>query len=398
LVTEAPCISIHVLSQHDSTSTCTGDVILEPMELTFSSGTLSNVLCLISQLGLGEPSASSSAAPNGSDQKKAWRLSASCPSVSIMLPLGLNSLKGTQEMEQHYAIFDRCGYMLPHAPISRRSSLGFTFDALSVLHESTVPASTEEHTDFISHSSSGTETTMSCHRLLCFLIAPRIGGLGSASCMQRADIIGSSGHAPLSFSHRLTPAVTEESAGKGSFPLVSPLSTFKARQEDEDSDDEDAFCHEFSSFALNASTAAARASDPQDLMLREAGQCSATVDIYLPELVGDLTRDEAVWLSHVLLTELNSIGSCHVAEGQSGSRPEHIETSSQIASIAISIDQVTLTAHQTIDDDKGAARWYSHELMAEGFKAHAVLLAWSRLKTARVLAHELNLFEGMSLK
>lgn len=374
-------------------------MILEPLELTFSSGTLSNVLCLISQLEFGVSAGASSNVPlsEGSDQNKAWRLSASCPSVSIVLPLELNSVEGTQDAERNSAVFERCGYTLPHSPISR-SSLGFTLDALSVLYESKVPAASEERTGLSSCSDSGADTTVSCHRLLCFVTSPRIGGHGNATCMQRADIVASSGHAPLSIRYRSTPPHNGDSTGKSSFPIVPPLSTFKARQEDEDSDDEDAFCREFSSFAENASTPT-RASDPQGVMLQEADQCSSTIEIYLPELVGDLTRDEAVSLSNILLAELSSIGKGIDAAESSNNRSEgsaELDTSSHITSIAVSIDQITLTAHQMIDEDTEAVHWYSHEMMAEGFKVHAVLLAWSRLKTVRLLAHELNLFEGTS--
>ena len=41
LVTEAPCISFHVVTRRSSA--CTADLMLEPLELTFSSSTLSNV-------------------------------------------------------------------------------------------------------------------------------------------------------------------------------------------------------------------------------------------------------------------------------------------------------------------------------------------------------------------
>lgn len=394
MVAEAPCISVQVLMQHVSTSTSTADLILEPVELSFSSGTLSNILCLTSQLQFGETTCSASttvAASEGSENKKALRFCASCPSVTVTLPLGLNSLEGFQDTTQYAAVFDRCGYMLPHAPVSRRSSLGITLDALSVLYESNTSASSEEHTVVAARSDSDFDTTVSCHHLLCFVTAPRVGVHGSIGCMQRADIIASSGHAPLRLTHRSNQSVGEETSGGVSFPVVPPLSSFKARQEDEDSDDENAFCDEFTSLAQNASPPA-RASDPQGVMLKEADQCNSVIDIYLPELVGDLTRDEATSLLHVFLAELSCIGE-RAGSAESRTSPSR-KTCSQITSIAVSVDQVTLAAHQKIEDDTGLSSWYSHEILVEGFKAHTVVLDWSRLKTVRALAHELNFFEG----
>jgi hypothetical protein len=219
--------------------------------------------------------------------------------------------------------------------------------------------------------------------------------------MHRADIVASSGHAPLSFTYRKTVTPTEDSINNVSFPVVPPLSTFKARQEDEDSDNEDAFYREFSCISEEANTSTMRASDPQDTMLQEASQCSSAIDIYFPELVGDLTREEAVSLSNVLLIELSIIESGIEQKDQNeisfDESPELVETShSKTSSVTICIDQVTLAVHQELDEVDDVLRWYSHEMMVEGFKAHAVLLPRSRLKTLRVLAHELNFFEGMS--
>lgn len=368
-------------------------MILEPLELTFSGGTLSNILCLVSQLEVGEShSTSSNAVPvsEGGDQSRAWRFSASCPSITIGLPLGLNSGEGATAVDHFSAVFERCGHILPRAPIST-STLGFSLDALSVLYESKATESSEKPC-LASYSGSGGDTTVSCHRFLCFVTSPRVGIHGSARCMQRADIFASSGHAPLSLTYRSMVSLSDEAPGKSSFPVVPPLSTFKARQEDEDSDSEGAFCREFSSFAENANPAPARASDPQGLMLQEAELCSSVIEIYLPELVGDLTRDEAMALSNLLVTELSSIGKDNAKSSKMSEETTALD-SCPTTSISVSIDQVTLIAHQMIDDDTGVAGWYSHETMAEGFKAHAVLSS-SRLKTARVLAHELNLFEG----
>lgn len=395
LVTEAPCISFHALKQRTSTSTA--DLVLEPLELTFSSSTLSNIKCLISQLDLGgEDSSTTSTVPcsEDNDVNKAWRFSGSCPSVSILLPVGSSPLKTVQNVDNCSGLFDRCGYMLPNATMSRRS-FGFTLDALSILYESKPPTNFDESSELIVSSEAGALTIFSCHRFLCFVTAPRIGARGTATCMQRADIIASSGHAPLSITHRRASA---NAVDESIFPLVPPLSSFKARQEDEDSGDEEAFCREFSSLSQNDSAAKMLAADPQDTMLERTEECSSNIDIYLPEFACDLTRDEVLSLSDMLVVELSNTSerTNHEEPPKTPSRGEiSLDTKPHRAtSVGISIDQVTLVAHQQFEGDGKPMLWYSHEIMMEGFKAHAVLLDSSEVQSVRVLAHELNLFEG----
>jgi hypothetical protein len=213
--------------------------------------------------------------------------------------------------------------------------------------------------------------------------------------MQRADIMASSGHAPLSITHRSaqSPGVDEST-----FPLVPPLSSFKARQEDEDSDNEDSFCGEFGS--LDQARTRVRASDPQETMLEETDACSSIIDVYLPELVGDLTRDEASSLLHMVVVELSSISERTDREERPEATPRStkgLDTESKATSISLSVDQVILTAHQQIEKENEEQQWYSHEFMIEGLKAHAVLFDLSHPNSARVMAHELNLYEGTSV-
>lgn len=434
-ITEAPCISIHVLMQHGKSapSTSSIDLMLEPLELVLRCATLSNILCLMSQLNSGEN-------PNESlhiethEQKRSWRFSASCPSVSLVLPLSCDALECVQDGERQFSLFDRCGHLLPHAPISRRSSIGLILDALSVLHDTTASSSCDTFENSTTRKFATVSTTMSCHRMLLFVTSPRMKAGHHVTCMQRADIISSSGHAPILltrrlntadrgestgrtrspsadiitssddvpilFAHMSSAADNQETIGRLFFPTVPPLSSFKARQEDEDSDNEGMFSEEFTSLVKSTNASSVRASDPQDVMLRVAEQCSSVIDVYLPELVGDITRDEAVSLSKMVLAEIANLAkSCSdlksLTDTPSEERPnDHVvDTSLRVIGFIVSIDQITLTAHQKLDDDIDVGRWYSYEMMAEGFKAHATL-ARSRLETLRVLAHELNFFEG----
>jgi autophagy-related protein 2 len=392
LVTEAPCISFHVLTRRSSASTA--DLVLEPLELTFSSNTLSNVKCLISQLDIGETSGvlSTSAAVEDKGMSSTWRFSLSCPTVSVLFPLGPSPCESVHEAKNFSALFERCGYMLPHATVSKKS-LGFTLDALSVFHEAKPPAHSEESTNLISSIESGDATILSCQRLLCFASAPWMGVHGTATCtsMQRADIVASSGHAPLSIKYRRAESIGVD---ESTFPLVPPLSSFKARQEDEDSDNEDAFYREFGSLE-QADVTNVRASDPQEAMLDETDACSSNIDIFLPEIVGDLTRDEALSLSNMLLVELSCAGKRTNREEQTkcSRRTSGSDTDSKATSISLSVDQVTLTAHQKIGENDEMPHWYSNEIMVEGLKVHAILCDLSRLISARVLTHELNIYE-----
>lgn len=415
--------------QHSTSapSTSSLDLMLEPLELVLRCATLSNILCLMSRLNWGK-TANESLDIENREQKRFWRFSVSCPSVSLELPLSGDALESFRDGDRRFSLFDRCGHLLPHAPISRRSSIGLIFDALSVSHNSTA------FEKLTIEKSGTTSTTVSCHRILLFVTSPRMNAGHRVMCMQRADIISSSGHAPILLTHRLNAADSREAFGRTRspsvdvitssdhvpilfanmssaadnqnnigrkfFPTVPPLSSFKARQEDEDSDNEGIFSEEFTSLAKSTNASIARASDPQEIMLRRAERCTSVIDLYLPELVGDISRDEAVSLSKMVLSEIANLtkGSSELKSSTdtlSEERPnDHvIDTSLRVIGVTVSIDQITLIAHQKLDEDIEAGRWYSYEMMAEGFKAYATL-ARSHLEALRVLAHEFNFFEG----
>ena len=419
-------------------STSSMDLMLEPLGLVLRPATLTNILGLLSRLNSAE-TANESLGIKDHDQKRSWRFSASCPSVSLELPLSGDALESLNDGERQFSLFDRCGHLLQHAPISRRSTIGLIFDALSVSHDSTtVSSSCDAFENSNTEKSGSASTTMSCHRILLFVTAPRMNAGHHVMCMQRADIISSSGHSPILLTHRLNVADRQESIGRTRppsadaiassdhvpilfantissaadnqenigrkfFPIVPPLSSFKARQEDEDSDNEDIFSEELTSLVKSTNASAARASDPQDVMLSVAERCTSIFDLYLPELVGDISRDEAVSLLKMVLSQIANLtkgsseltSSTHTPSAPSEESPNDpvIDTSMRVIGFTVSVDQITLTAHQKMDEATDAGCWYSYEMMAEGFKAHATL-ARSHLETLRVLAHELNFFEG----
>ena len=398
LVTEAPCISLQVLvkKSKSSPSTFTIDLVLEPLEMVLRKATLSNVLSLTTQLKSGGETPKMLDASSGlenHERNNLLRFSASCPSISFTVPLGCVTVEDAQG-RRDLALFDRCGYMLPHASISRRLSIGVSLDALSVVYDSMTPLPVVDAVEKTPCASS-VGTTLLCHRILCFAIAPQMDSSKNITCMQQADIFASSGHAPLSLAHRTNISTSQEFFGSSSsFPTVPPLSSFKARQEDEDSDGEDVFANEFTSLARSMNASGTHGSDPQDAMLHVAENCSTVVDIYLPELVGDLTKVEATSLLTMMVAQLAS-DEVSTTQGEETLQVQAITPNPRVVGISICIDQISFCAHQKLDDDGNSGRWYSYKMMIEGFKAHAALGS-SQVKTLRILSHEVNFFEGMS--
>lgn len=366
-----------------TTSTCSLDLILEPTEVIARSATVSNLFRLMSSLDFNKLS-HGDVEIAGRASQKLWCLSASCPSFSLVVPLGHDPL----ERLRYEDLFDRCGYLVPTIPISRGASIGLKLDAVSVSHDSINSSSTYDGTP----KRANAPTTVSCQRMLVFVVSPRTNSSNSVACMQRADIIASSGHAPITLTQSKIDFENEPSVARAAFPTVPPLSSFKARQEDEDSDNEGISFNKLVSPAKGSSTSAARAADTQDVLLGVAERCSTFFDLYLPDLTGDVTRDEAIWLLDMVISEI-SHGSEATVSNSLGVTTPYVCNTMPTVGFAVSVEQMTLTVHQKLVEDTKVGRWFSYVIMAEACKAFAALNL-SHLQALRVMAHELNFFEG----
>jgi len=181
-----------------------------------------------------------------------------------------------------------------------------------------------------------------------------------------------------------------------SFPKAPTISSFKARQEDED---DDARIDRVLSSKLHnldvSSRKDLRGVDAQSTMLSDLSRAEIAVSVCLPELVGDLSIVELGVLRDMF-------GSLSVASGQQGdnyhqSPTAEIEDDAQSKRVAVSlvVESASLALHGEVKDEvpQKSPSSFSYVTKMDRIKVH-VLMDDSRLRHTRVMVHELDLFEG----
>jgi hypothetical protein len=247
-------------------------------------------------------------------------------------------------------------------------------------------------------------TSLSCHHALVF---------ASSSCgkhalerkLQHFDILAMSGltdvHPVIPVSVKLYRSNKEGGNGVSNrgtvcFPVVPTISSFKARQEDEDEDNR--IDRVLSSNLNDLETdvrKGLRANDPQSAMISEASESDRVIDIRIPETTGDLSSNELVALSDMLECIRESSSPASNTSRSSAEPP----ASSDPMGLSLNCDYVSLAVHgslpQSAEDLDGCKSPSSFSYMTkfDRLKTHT-LLEGSGIRHMRVLSHEVDFFES----
>ncbi len=381
LVSEAPCISIRVRtsrkSNKDETIDCNMTIL--PLELTFRQRTMENLTKFgnVAKDGFTDFSRSPlSREPAVSDEsarkEKEVSLCFECPSICLYVPL----------VEQIYMapLYTRCGETLSGAAI-RDSSIGAIFENVGFdfkLQQS-------------KNSLPGTESVSGnfwCLNMGLFVISPTSRS-GYETRMLRKDIFIASGrkevnpNIPISFGLRKGfPVSREENPGRESFPIVPAISSFKARQEDDD---------ENSSNSRND----LRGADPQITMLANSERSSIIFAISIPEIILDLTTKEL----EVFRRTLESFQKIQPRKDEKvPARSRTNDNSSDKLSVAINLDKASISVRgdQEIFESNGVAqrsKIYSFLLAMDKIKSH-LFFDGSDMKHFRLFSHDICLYSS----
>jgi len=130
-------------------------------------------------------------------------------------------------------------------------------------------------------------------------------------------------------------------------------------------------------------------------MLSEAEKCDTIAELNIPDLVGDLSRDEALVLTE-MVSSINFESFSEQDEQNSSKRSTDVDTTKRIG-IAFKLDQFCVCAHHLMRAGKHISNmdWYSYILAGETIRSHAIVS--SGLRSLRILAHEMNFFEVQKL-
>jgi hypothetical protein len=370
LLLNSPCVSIEVEKKPDPDELLL-NVSLEPIQFTGHTATLDNMSLLSKALSeafaKSKPEASKDVIESTTGRTISLRFS--CPSLDILLPL--------YQPEDLDSLFTRCGYVSEwYAPPSV-ASLGVHVDSLYIAANKGA-------------DQSGQPASLSCQHLIIYALSPVRKKTRTQQC-QVIDLLSLSGSSsPLSLNVHLIQVDggdSQENQAVNSFPLAPTIASFKARQEDEDeeNDIDRVLLSKMGDMGIGAKREL-RGKDPQTEMLKNCQRCGIAIDLRVPHAFGDLSASEYSVLKRIFAS--TTISNSRNKEDSPGQKKP--------VDIALNIrcDRLSFGIHADTTDTTGDDSGSSFLLKMKTFRAHSVISASSGLKHVRVSAHDFDLFEA----
>jgi hypothetical protein len=380
LVSQAPCVNIHWNStRNNEKDDIICNITLLPIEISFRQRTMTNIskFATIAQDKFSEltplaPSTSSRKASRDPGNSTETVLSFDCPSISVSLPL-------TEQISAS-PMFERSGEIL-NGGIIRENSIG-------ILCENTgFELKSQQINDVKLLGQPCLSGRFFCQNFALFIASPK-GEVGFETQMLRKDVFVASGrlevnpNIPISFDFVKTVTGTKNTNfGRESFPIVPVISSFKARQEDDDDE------------KVNTdSRKDLRGTDSQLAMLANSEKSSVVLTVNIPEVICELTTKEL----GALLLMLK--GAKHPPPS-SKSVSTTQRSFSEMLSIAANLDKVTVTIrddHQNIfpSERKAQSQIFSFILAMDCIKSHSFFVG-TEMKHFRVFSHEFCLYSSL---
>jgi autophagy-related protein 2 len=385
LVSEAPCLSIQLKSTRNNKKEQNLDcnMTLLPLELAIRQRTVANLSKFATSANdsftefVHFASSSQYYTSNESDENgREVSLSFNCPSVSFYLPL--------VEQTPISSLFERCGE-ISTGGITRESSIG-------VVLENTGFEFKSQQRKNVAQTQANLSVKFWCLHMGLFAISPK-GEAGYETHMLRKDIVVASGRTevnpstPISFSLVKAPSISrEENPGRESFPIVPAISSFKARQEDDDENEH---------FTTSSSRKDLRGTDPQIVMLANSEKSNIILTTNIPEILIDLTSNE-LETSLFMLSRIKKVPSQKLEKVPA--RPPSQVTVSDKISIAVNLDKVTISIRddqETYGSNEGKTqnKIYSFLFAMDKIKSHTFLWG-SEMKHFRLFSQDLCLYSS----
>ena len=359
------------------------DATIAPIEVCFRQRTLSNLSNFASRLKAFTASSSKDSKVH-LDDKTSKNVSFYCssPSIEVRIPLVRHVSTGP--------LFERFGEPPKHL-LTKEASLGVIFLNTAIELSTGPTLDSDECLD------SG---KFVANQMLLFVESPVGDNIAVDTQMQRVDVCLVSGRVevnpciPISIEFKKSYNKSQKAHnGRNSFPLVPAISSFKARQED---DDEDIKTDRllFSKLTdVNAdSRKELRGSDPQYAMLSDVEKADVVVILGIPEITAELTKTEIETLLKVIEATMPMTSEAN----QSGSSQEK-EESNQWLSLSVNFDKISFSLREDASRDSQGQNVdvYSYLLAIDKFKVHALKQGPS-MKHVRILAHDPCLYESKS--
>ena len=375
LLSSPPCISLMAefldRKDEDRNSSVRVDIALQPLEITYQETAfqlLSRVTAESPQL---EAPQSSKEGVDDDDKAATSRdvyLAVSCNSAVLLFPC--------QQVPKQ--LFHRHGY-------KDQVSGGNTFVGIGVeIDNITLDISSKSHHDGDNDTTSDESATMTCNQSILFVkgIELEQGRRRNRKTItsQRADLVALVGdvdsETPISISFsKLAKSSSHDT--KSVFPIILPLSSTKARQYEDESDEDDI---DNVHAVEEATPIGMQTSDPQFILSSEANEAESELVVNLPNILLDFTTCEKQELSN-LLSSLTSDNK------ESPDDHHDNETKGNTVGIGVNFGQLSVVLHPAQPNESS-----SYSIIMDRIQIHA-LFRNSGLRNIRVLSHDVTLYE-----
>lgn len=390
VVSQAPCMTFHLqVSEELKSVKCIDcNITLLPIEAVVRQRSLANLINFANDFSHNKQNETTQQSLEQDQASEQAHVSFTChvPSLTVSIPL----LKSTSTAP----FFNRRGETLRNA-VLRKAHLGITLNTIEFQWTSGDPANCERGLE----SSAILDV---CH-ILIFACAPVGDKISLDTKMQRTDFILLNGrtevdpYIPITLQYKkASPSSNDGSLGREFFPIVPTISSFKARQEDEDDEmNIDRLLFSKLRDVDAESRKNLRGTEPQIAMVTDAEKSVAVLCLSIPEVIVDLTKTELETLQAMIESakpEHSPANAKNLDDNSSSKAP--------CLSFRLDVEQMTLALKEDfcIEDlyaTKTVKDRFSCLLAVNKIRTH-FLLNESELRHIRLVMHDLAFYSGES--
>ena len=375
-----PCLRLNVAREMAGSRSV--ECTLGPVVLSARQRSLGNLLLFTRRIFESEAQSNSRTAPadvsHWSTTKERITVVCRCPSLVVSLPL-----LGRSRMAP---LFDRCGETILGEPV-KDPCLSLLLDTLEL----------RWNTNDLADDSRGilSSTRLTAWHVLLFASAPIGDEVSIGYPTRRVDLMLLNARTeiepciPISLEFKIVSPPTKD--GRESFPLVPMISSFKARQNDEDGKI-DQFMDSIFDSTEQDSNLKHNANVSQIGMFSAAEESNVIVSLRTPEIIIDITDEELVILNDVL-DHVTLIG---IARDES--QQDRIGDMTTV-SLSFRIDQISVSLKPVFSIDDSQREGYpncksSFLFVFDTFQAHCLFFG-SSIRQMRVLLHDTTFYSAL---
>ncbi|KAL9179875.1 hypothetical protein ACHAXT_007845 [Thalassiosira profunda] len=390
LVSSPPCISMMAefsRADGDDGQASQFDVVLQPLEVLYREKAIrrvSDVLAAMPPIDSSAPGEEQDTAPRSA------HLSLSSTSIVLMAPCQHPSqMPGDGKPNP---LFQRHGYTDQGSGTGKFSGIGIELEHVGINLSRKTPG-----TDGAGESSEESKTTMACARMVLFAKGTELQRGGgrrrnrkfASYSSRRADIVALTRDeecetsVTISFtSTQPTSQPAQSQKRKSAFPLILPLSSTKARQEMDESDEDEMD-------PLYDDGDPVESSDPQYILSSEANRATRELVIDVPYVFFDSTTLERQALSDLLSSVRAGDTESEASEKVEVDRSTDTSPLRDMGllGVALNVGQASVVLHGSETNDSN-----SYSLVLDKMQVHA-LIGNSGVRNVRFLSHDVTLYE-----